>query len=1237
MTNAKIDQLNGISHSRRRVSLPHRRFSQRQERRNFGSSVEGQRLSDPTSVHNDGVDEEDDLLKGFDEMTTFENKTICLISRYPFWTAFRRFLSHLHTMSGSPSNLPVERYISHLLLSVPLPKPGGRCILVPLPALNCPMVLAVPPGKDLPLVDLPFQTLFACLDVPTVVTIVIGLLSLERKLLVISTRPSLLLDVCELLKALLFPFELCAPYVPRLTEPFMSCLDFPGAIFVGIHDDGRRDGLAAMVRKSLPEDSAIVDLDTGQVDCSGDRYEVLKAVWRVIPPGPRSMLVSEIETLCRDAGIVPGQEPLDSQIDSAFDASVATVSLVENVNDGGHALREPLDDRAIRDSFLRFFTSVLAGYERFLVPPDLDFKTSGSEWFDTQGFLSAASEEQAPYLGSLVATQLFQLFIQRRTESSDVHCLLFDECLVEYHSSPIPYGRLGGDVETVPSLADGPPQMLYSLLVDQCCAESQQQPRGGSFDHDADTSDIMNTPSENDLRLASRDMFVNEYGDLVTTPTRIDIPQSSRFVYFSDGNPCFPQKLNADYFYPSEPDSLLVEISETPLPLLTRTEREVEEALRRRKIATSYRGLRNHSRCLWQLPKLMVSVSQGNRGNCARISNISCFLIDIKGSHFLGSWLLCIPAQVSQKGISADNQSRYLLRALGAMRLLRNKQRIIPDEASYRAMIVACGCASTDRRVELGKLFGLLRADGIFPSAVTLGQYTRALAEGYSKRATGVKDENSVAGVEVTVAGSGHQAIRSEQQRLHDEEMTFNSLDGDIAVLEESGRRWRSRLPYNRDWEQADAYATNAQPAHEDGGRSATSGKGKRKQRSTTRPWHPVVTSSSFVPTRENQSSAMSEDLIERVTLVALWSRTTACEGCSYVPLDEEIQSGWDVVSDESELQSTVSCPRCDAFISPRLAYKEMCLDEASRLKTEGSTYYGEEAVCPDVLPAQINPLLESSDDSFVAYISPSDLRSRLELHVEEHGESVLDREVMRELDPELFFNLWWYCARFSLPLPLPIASRDTSTRADHTLKHKCAFAAWDKTTALHGCRTAAEVILRVFGQVRDQAPDSENGAEPGVLDEDFPLLSQFKLQNLSKGDWDHADLSKLLVSLVEACDKRDFKPVVECALRCIKRRRELARRSPLTASNIEMDCYRTILYLAKYQCTTAFHVFFPAAAKPCKGYHFWCAFGTPLPVFDRMFRDAVKRIKEHENLIAPIHDVGDVALGFRCVFGHII
>ena len=87
-----------------------------------------------------------------------------------------------------------------------------------------------------------------------------------------------------------------------------------------------------------------------------------------------------------------------------------------------------------------------------------------------------------------------------------------------------------------------------------------------------------------------------------------------------------------------------------------------------------------------------------------------------------------------------------------------------------------------------------------------------------------------------------------------------------------------------------------------------------------------------------------------------------------------------------------------------------------------------------------------------------------------------------------------------------------------------------------------------------------------------------------------------------------------------------------------EMDCYRTILYLARYQCTTAFHAFFPTTIKPCKGYHFWCAQGTaPMPIFDRAFREAADAYVKRNKIIVPIPEISGVALGFRSVFGHII
>jgi len=1217
----KARQLDEMSERRRRTSLPHRRFCEKRERRRLKASAYtslDDKHTKSESVDSEATTEADSnfLLTAFDDETTFENKTICLVGRYPFWTAFRKFLSHLHVLSGSSSDLPLERYISHLLLSVPLPRPGGSNVLVPLPALHEPMILSNPPEKDFPLLDLPYHRLFACLDVKTIVTIVLGLLALERKVIVMSTRPSLVLDVCELLRSLLFPFELCAPYVPRLTEPFKSSLNFPGAIFVGIHDDGEPHGLATMVKETYPEDSIVVDLDTGAVDCDGDRYETLTSVWNIIPEDPRKLLVSELETLCRDAKIVDGQEPLDSLFDSAFYVDLPAAIEVYDTNAES---KEPLDDRAVRDAFLRFFCSVLGGYERFLLVPDADFLVSGDEWFDEKAFLSSVPKGNRAYLNSLVSTQLFQSFIQRRTEASDVHCLLFDECLVEFHSSSIPYGRLGGDVEAVQGEDGASPQMLYSLLVDQSCAMPSSNDQGSiapnrsmdASDADSNFSLNLSRASAADSSIKFSESVVNGAGDVISVPPRQDLLPGQVFIYCRDGNPCFPHQLRKELLLPLEPLSWKIEMSKSQNPLLARSERELEEANRRRKMATSNRGLQNQRRCMWQLPKLM-------------------------GSHFLGSWLLCIPALVSQPSLSHEQQSRYLLRALGALRLLRSKQRIVPDEAAYRALMVACGRTMSDRRVELVKLFGLLRSDGIFPSAVTLGQYTKALAEGYSKRSTGNLQEEDFGGVEVTESGSkvGRYSVAGLSQRNSGElTSTLQSLDPSLDELETQGKRWRHKHGAPFPSGEKDPPET-------------------KKKRSTFKSWLPVVYSTSFATSSPERAA---EERSEDIRLLALWSRTRGCTSCGYIPLEEEIQAGWDILG-EHEIPGSVACPRCDSLIVPLLAYKELSVEDARRLEivhphpniasnSEPLADFGE-------LPPQIGRCIELpvNDDGvrFVTYVSPWHLRKSMEQYVEEYGEEVLQRERLQQLDPEVFYNLWWYSARFSLPLPLPAATGSV---------HMIAFAAWDRTAAERGCFSGAKVLSPLL-HARDYPEDEQVLSSDSEYFDEFPLLARFNLQSFYSTVWDHPDLSKMLVALVEACDKRDFKPVVESALRSNQRRRrefgsnndsrsEANFGSDIAPSTeggnslqpIELDIYRAILYLAKYQCTTAFHTFFPATVKPCKGYHFWCAIGTPLPIFDRLVRDATRRVNNGRELTAvgQISDVSDVALGFRCVFGHLI
>jgi hypothetical protein len=166
LTKRRRKHLDLLSRKRRETSLAHRAYCE-------NKTLAGGKGGDDMFGES--------CLVGFDDIIAFENKTICLLGRYPYWTQFMRFLTHLHLLSGSSSDIPLERNISHLLLSVPMPKPGGQCVLVPFSTMNEPMALVMPPLKDLPLVDLSYARLFSALDVPTVVTIVLGFLCLERK------------------------------------------------------------------------------------------------------------------------------------------------------------------------------------------------------------------------------------------------------------------------------------------------------------------------------------------------------------------------------------------------------------------------------------------------------------------------------------------------------------------------------------------------------------------------------------------------------------------------------------------------------------------------------------------------------------------------------------------------------------------------------------------------------------------------------------------------------------------------------------------------------------------------------------------------------------------------------------------------------------------------------------------------------------------------------------------------
>lgn len=346
----------------------------------------------------------------------------------------------------------------------------------------------------------------------------------------------------------------------------------------------------------------------------------MKAAYQIIPSESRALLIKEIEAICKDAGIVPGQEPLDFGVDSS--CQVIETALPSNAQIFGklQEQRDPLDDRSIRDSFLRFFCSILGGYERFLVVPDADFLTSGNDWFDSSNFVGTAPANRTPFLRTLVQTQLFQSFIQRRTEASDVHCMLFDECLAEYHCSKVSFGRLSCDIGSHKHDDD----IRYFLLIDQCATEPDLL-----LDDDESSltrSDLYNKSVMNDNETSTQassgyadsaisdttsieketQAAINESGDIVSIPSIAHLPPNAQFGYCVDGYPSFPTKFDRKLFLPAEPEFLEAESAQLPAPILLRSERERDDAIRLLNTTVSRRGPQKQHRCLWQLAKFMV-------------------------------------------------------------------------------------------------------------------------------------------------------------------------------------------------------------------------------------------------------------------------------------------------------------------------------------------------------------------------------------------------------------------------------------------------------------------------------------------------------------------------------------------------------------------------------------------------------------------------------------------------------
>ena len=188
-------------------------------------------------------------------------RCLCLLSRSHHPLAFKACLLalqrmvHQSTTAGLP--LPVETCLTHLVLNVPRPVPGGPTIRFRLGNGAPPLHVGCAPPDALPSTEYSMGLLLRRLA-PSVLVNVFRAALLEQQVVVVSDDEEVRLAACELLLLLLHPFSWVQIYVPTVPDDLLSLLQNPFPCLLGL-----RTHQARWLPNPRPEHMAVLDLEAG--------------------------------------------------------------------------------------------------------------------------------------------------------------------------------------------------------------------------------------------------------------------------------------------------------------------------------------------------------------------------------------------------------------------------------------------------------------------------------------------------------------------------------------------------------------------------------------------------------------------------------------------------------------------------------------------------------------------------------------------------------------------------------------------------------------------------------------------------------------------------------------------------------------------------------------------------------------------------------------------------------------
>ena len=333
----------------------------------------------------------------------YYDKAICIVSNYPFYENFKKYLSEIYRMQVSPSvTTSLEKHISYFAESIliDINDPSNAIVYE-----ICSQTLKFH-SQPIYLKESDFFNKFiylpivSCISQNTLFEIFKAILT-EGKILFVSKSNNLLTNIITLLPSLLFPLKWPYVLIPLLPYKMQQFIDAPVPYIMGLN--------YYIDPKTIGDDILLINLDSIS-------NGILKQPKDLIPDPPKALTERMLKKLKKIYS--PSFTEENSFYVNDYDSVFASAEILENTE------VEKFNSYELRDAFFEFFISLFKNYDKYYkFNKNNDMKSFNKSITIGSGFnvdllrKDFNSVESDSFIYKFTETNLFTLFVDENFSS----------------------------------------------------------------------------------------------------------------------------------------------------------------------------------------------------------------------------------------------------------------------------------------------------------------------------------------------------------------------------------------------------------------------------------------------------------------------------------------------------------------------------------------------------------------------------------------------------------------------------------------------------------------------------------------------------------------------------------------------------------------------------------------------------------------------------------------------------